>query len=221
MAEEIIDQIPEVIEHAEASRKMLRNKSFARKTWNALFSGESIGDIAKYVVSEVAVPAIRDMLYDMADRGIQKLLYEEGTTRSSNSLRNRKTGYTSYGSISTNNQRDVRQQTIKRPINNTKFEEDIFFENIPAGTENYPQGANARENADIVKDVIMERISKYGHATVAELMAEVKECYPDIELPSHGFTDGYYGWTNFASAKIVPTRGGVLMMLPKCEQLEG
>lgn len=206
-----------------ANRKLIRQKSFGRKTVRALFSGESITDIVKYVITDVAVPAVRDLLYDMADRGIERLLYGDGKVpRGANK---RPTGsYTSYGSMSrsTDSRRDNRDsgRPFVKPENHTRFEDDIFFETIPSGTEMYPNGANGRANAELVRDIMCDRISKYGHATVAELMSEIKELYPDIALPTHGFTDGYYGWTNFSTTRIVPTRGGVLMMLPKCEQLE-
>ena len=69
-----------------------------------------------------------------------------------------------------------------------------------------------RVDAERVLDVLEEAISEYGLVSVAD--------FYDAAGISSQYTDNNYGWTNLSSAKIMPTRDGWTIVLPRAMSLK-
>src|SRR5690606_41700053 len=73
-------------------------------------------------------------------------------------------------------------------------------------------GLETRVEAEEVIDQLFELVSKYGHASVADL-------YGLLGVTAN-YTDEKYGWTDLRGSKPVKVREGYLLDLPRPEVLE-
>ena len=86
----------------------------------------------------------------------------------------------------------------QKAIVDTLHSKEVLFEN--------------RKGADDVLDNLRWVISKYGHATLADFydLAGVRALYEDCK----------FGWTSLRGAKIVCTRNGYAIELPRATSLK-
>lgn len=101
---------------------------------------------------------------------------------------------TSSGSkVSYRNYYDRREDDY-RDRGRSRFDfDDILFDN--------------RGEAEAVLDQMADMIDRYGRVTVADMY--------DMADLSHPFTANNYGWEAIGSARVVPTRDGYVIKLPK------
>lgn len=70
-----------------------------------------------------------------------------------------------------------------------------------------------RMDAENVLDELYDRLEKYGQASVGDL-------YDLIGKSGNGYTDRKIGWTNLSNAKIIMTRDGFMLDLPRYKDLD-
>lgn len=180
-----------------------RKKRGLGRQFKQTFLGGTARDAGEYMVTDVVVPAIRDMLYDAFQSGLDRLIYGEkasGRSRGS-SIVSQNLGHFSYDSISkptraANNQSRTLSRTSRARHN---LEELI----IPTRDE-------AHEVIDRMNDIL----SQSGDVTVADLytLTGVR--------PDH--TDNKWGWYSLKGSRAVRRRqgqGGFLLDLPEPEPL--
>lgn len=193
------EQQPEKIERVTSAEAVRRKKGVGRQ-FKETFIGGSARTAAEYMVSEVIVPAVRDMLRDALQGGIDKLIY--GDTRAkrgapSSSYPN--LGRVNYQGVSNPTQasKPPGQRTLSRRSASHEID-DLVIEN--------------RQEAEDVIDRMFDILSRYGTVTVANL-------HDMTGIPiSH--IDHKWGWTELRGAKVSRLRsGGFLLDLPEPEPL--
>lgn len=157
-------------------------KKFAGK----IFNGGDVGDVKDYLIDEVAIPGVKNLILDFIIGGATRLL--GGKSRYSRSTGASKISYRDYYE-----QRDTRPSpTVSGNSGRFDFEEIIF---------------PSRGDAEAVRDQMDEVIARYGFVTVGDM-------YDMAGLPQP-FTGQKYGWTSIVSSRIESVRDGYVIRLPK------
>ena len=142
--------------------------------------------IVKYLGNDVLLPAFKSLISDMFSNGVEMMLYGEDQPRSRKRTRGG-LGHVAYGSyFAGDTPRRSRRHESSRTRDSRSSVDDIVYD--------------SRGDADEVMASLLELISRYGAATVADLY--------DLVGMTAEHTDNRYGWESLGSARIVSVRGG-------------
>jgi len=190
------------LERVTSGEVKVRRKSLGNKVRNVFLAGDPRIAI-EYVVTEVAVPAIKDMFSEMFHAGIDSMIY--GDNRRSHPRRNRPPTYSDVGHVnytgysSNTPARPSRQQTTLSPRARTKQDfGEIIIQN--------------RQEANDVIDTMIEILSMHGSVPVADLYA--------LTGIRAEHTDHKWGWTDLRGARARRLGDGrYLLDLPEPQPL--
>lgn len=185
----------------EPIEKMVEGKVISRKQpWfkrvTRTMIAEDAGNVGDYILSDVVIPATKNLILDMVAQSIERLLF--GTSRGrigrrsplGMSLRDQ----VNYNRISSD--REPRRLLSREARARHDFNE-IVLEN--------------RTEAIEVVEALIERISRYGAVTVADLY--------DFVGTTGSFADQRWGWNDLATADVRQVPGGFLLDLPAPEPI--
>lgn len=190
------EQKPEKqIERVITGEVIQKPKGIGRK-FKDIFLGGDLRASTRFVVADVLLPALRNLIVDMTSKGIEKIVYGDSVyTRRPTEYRPR---------VSYNNPilRDPRARAFlpdqPHPYRQNKRESN----DIILGT---------KEEAERVVEQLIDIIDKYDVVSLADL-------YEMLGLPqSH--TDNKWGWTYLTNTEIRQTRDGYLIDLPQMEAI--
>jgi hypothetical protein len=191
------------VERVVTGKVQRRKKPLGRRFAETFVAGEA-DSVGRYVLFDVIIPAIKDIIADVVSQGIEKMLYGEARSTS------RRTGYrpgaahVSYNRYSSsppwNRDRDKREES--RPISRRSRASHDFDEIVLA----------TRAEAEEVLSQLFELVSKYEQATVSDL-------YNMVGI-TPAFTDEAWGWTDIRGVGAVRVSNGYLLDLPKPEPLD-
>ena len=153
------------------------------------FISEDARNVKTYILTDVIIPAAKKLISDIVKDGIEMLLYGGNSSRSKSSGGSRPS-YVSYNSYSSS--RDDRSDDSRTRASGYTFE-DVYLDN--------------RGEAEDVLTRMDEIIDTYDMVSVADLY--------DLVGITGKFTDNKYGWTNIRGARVVHTRDGYLLDLPR------
>lgn len=156
------------------------------------FISEDAGNVKSYVVSDVFIPAIKKLFFDIITNGADMIFYGG---RGGRDRRPGAAGYVSYSSRYDRDRDDRYRRDTPAP---TRFTyDDITLE-------------SRHEAVEVLKrmDEIME---EYGAVRVADLF--------DLVGLTGEFTDHAYGWYDIRSARVESTRDGFKIRMPKAQPL--
>jgi hypothetical protein len=195
---------PKKVEQITTGPVKVRKKPLGRRFLDTFLAGSMAG-VGQYVLLEVIVPAIRDVIADTVSQGAERLIY--GEARSSS----RRTGQRPGGSggyISYN-----RYASTTAPWKKDREDPRPALSRHARATHNFNEIVlNTRVEVEEVIDRLYELISQYGQATVSDLY--------DLCGISWSFTDEKWGWTQLKNAEPQRVTGGYLIKLPRPEQLD-
>lgn len=158
------------------------------------FIAEDAESVKSYVVRDVVIPSVIDLIEDIVVGGIRTLLRGDSGRRDSRD-RGRYSGSPSYVNYTRYSDRDDRRRD--RDDNRSR--------------RGYDQGnvvVNSRADAEAVIEQMDGIMDTYGMVSVADLY--------DLVGMTANFTDNNYGWTNIRNAKPVRLRdGGWEIQMPK------
>lgn len=175
--------------------KVLRRKEpLSKKISNSLFGG-NVSEVRAYLVSDVIIPGIKNLIYDMFLDGLGIAMFGESQRRTSDKRYSGGGSRVNYGNYSKTGTRERRE--VRAPSRRYSFDEVILA---------------SRGDAEEVLDTLCDRIEDYGEATVGDLN--------DMLGVTGPFTDQYWGWRNLSSATIKRAREGFLLDLPNPENLK-
>lgn len=178
------------------TKAKVREKSLGSK-FRDTFIGEEIGDAKSYILFDVIVPSIKEMIVDAVENAVEMIFGVGGRSKRPN--KDRKSGdsvsYTAYYK-SKEQRRDTRRD-------NTDDGDRYDGKDILVDT---------RGEAEELLDVLMEQIDMYEKVSVAELYESIGK--------TPNFTDYKYGWTNLRNAYVKRVRDGYLLVLPKVVPIE-
>lgn len=150
-----------------------------------LFVADEQGNIKEYVILDVIVPALKDLIWNVATGSLEMKMWGSGRKSAKGSSAASKISYSSYYD------RGIVQRESK-PRLGYSFDE-IILDN--------------RGEAEDVLGRMDELISSYGMASVAD--------FYDLVGIAGNHTDNKYGWTDIRNASIVRTRDGYIIKFPK------
>lgn len=187
-------------EHDESKKKVEKivtgkvksKKKNEIKKLTDVFAAEDVGSVKSFLMTDVVIPAVKDLLEDLVSKGIRMILRGDTNTSSRNSSPLSRISYNrSY------------KESERRPNGYTtsKYGYD-FFDII----------LDNRGEAEDVLCRMEELIDRYELVSVADLY--------DLVGVSGNYTDNKYGWTNLRSADVIRVRDGYLIKLPKALPLD-
>lgn len=168
-----------------------KKKGLGRKIAES-FAGDDAQSVGQYILFEVILPNVKDLISDIFKQGIDRALYGSGSggrNPRSSILGSRGTSYTSYNKVSSGSSR--REVTPKARATH-EFNEIIL---------------ESRGEAEAVLDSLTLLVDEYDSASVADL-------YDLCEITAE-HTDNKWGWIDLRDAEVRHTRDGYLLDLPK------
>lgn len=186
-----------------ANGTVVRRKRSLGKRFADNFAGDNAQGVWSYVLFDVMIPAVKDMVADASSTGIERMLFGDSRSARSRGGRggNGPTGNVSYNRYSSGpasrNSREESRSISRRSRASHDFDEIILA---------------TRVEAEEVIDRLFELVSKYDSATVADLY--------DLVGIDGKFTDDRWGWSDLRGSGVSRVRNGYLLDLPKPEPLE-
>lgn len=150
-------------------------------------------EVVEYVVTEIAVPAVKDLVTDMVTGAIENALYGTGARRK---------GYSSRSGLGSGWTSRVDYSAITKP----KGRVEIVS---PRATDWRDLRYDSRAAAEEVLMGMGRHIQKYGRATVGDLMT--------LSGVSSSPIDERWYWTDIAGAGVRSSRGGYIINLDEPE----
>lgn len=184
----------EPITRVTSAEAVRRKKSLGRQFRDTFIVGDAKSAM-QYVIFDVLLPAAKDMFVEAGSQGIERLIF--GETRRHRGMRNPSsgaTGYVSYNRMAMTHDRPspIGQHMSKRARARHDFDEIVL---------------ESRSEAEDVIDRLFDLVSRYDHATVADL-------YELTGLTST-HTDHKWGWSDLRGASVSRLRNqGYLLNLP-------
>lgn len=182
------------VEKVVTGKVTQKKKSLGRKFVEIFFAdGEDIGDIKRYLVEDVLVPAVKENIADAINGAIGMLFFGEVRRRASKSGNGSGTKVNYGGYFNGGDSRRERMAKSTREKNSRTELDDFLFE--------------SRADAEQVRDEMLEMLDTYNQVTVAD--------YLDMLGKTSEFTDNKYGWTDLGNIRVVAGRGGYRLILPR------
>lgn len=163
-------------------------------------AGTDADELTKYLIYDVAVPKLKDLLSDVIKKGSDKIIYGKNgvkTASSGNGVTYR------YNTISANSN----SRTVSNSANSTT----VALTQDTTGYNDSSIILASRVDAENVMNSLRGRIAEFGVATISDLYLFIGR--------NPSFIDRSWGWTNLDSAEIVNVREGWLLKLPKAQSL--
>lgn len=154
---------------------------------------DDVKRVGEHICKNMLIPGAKKILYDMFSGGLSMFLFgDRGAGTSNNTIAGRVSYRNFYDpSCDTPRASDVRNAPA------------YSYDNIVFQT---------RTEAVEVLSRLDECLAKYKMVRVADLY--------DLVGITGNYTDNKYGWTNLASADVVPVSGGFMIRLPKALPIE-
>ena len=183
-------RIEKVVAGPVKTRKKSKFTKFTQE-----FISEDAKNVKSYVFGEVLIPAIKKAISDIVTDGIDIILYGESRRGNRRSSADR-VSYRNYYDGGTRASRilDTRDRSY---FTGYSFDEIIL---------------STRGEAEDVLARMDELMESYGLVRVADLY--------DLVGLTGNYTDNKYGWTNIRNAKIVRTRDGYVIDMPRAVPID-
>ena len=188
-------ETPKDDKHIEAvaqGTKVSKSKSKARQIAE-IFVGGDLKETAEHVRDDVAIPALKNFLYDSLSEGLQRILW--GETRNDRRRNSTHRDYVGYS-------RRAREQRPTQQASARHSRVAQGFDDVVLAT---------RTEAESVLSRMYDLIENYNMVTVAEF-------YSLVGISAE-FTDENWGWRDLRSANIQHIRDGFRINLPKPEEI--
>lgn len=187
------EQMPAVSERQKVDKVVrgavkTKKKNDVRKFADAFIS-EDMHSVGNYILMDVIIPAVKDIVEDIVTNSIRMMLRGETGVRKSNSSASSKISYRNFY----DDKRDNNRYTSDSRTRTGYSYDDIILE--------------TRGEAEEVLARMDELIDNYGVVSVADLY--------DLVGITGNYTDNKYGWSNIRNAEPVRVRDGYILKLPK------
>ncbi len=171
----------------------VKTKSNNARKITDIFISEDAANVKNYIIMDVIVPSIKKAIYDLIVGTLDMSLYG-GRGSGGKRPTADKISYRDYSSAS---RRD------DRSYGSTRTASGYTYDDIVVETRGEAESVLAR------MDEIME---EYEQVRVADLY--------DLVGISGDYTDNKYGWTNIRNARVVRTRDGYKIEMPRAIALK-
>lgn len=178
------------------SGEVQRRRTPLSKRIKEMFVGGDLNSVGQYVVLEIVVPTVKDMITDIVSQSIEQFMYggSRSAARRQASSRVGTVAYTAYNRVqAAAAQRPNPSVTVSRQARASHNFDEIIIA--------------SRAEAEEVIDQLIAYIGQYGQATVADLY--------DLVGVTGEYTDDQWGWPDIQGMGVTPARGGYLLDLPQ------
>ena len=155
-----------------------------------VFISEDAKNVKSYVIMDVLVPTIKKAIVDIFTDGVNMIFFGETRSRNKGSR---------LDTISYNRFYDRRDdRRAVEPARSRHSYNDIYLETKGEG--------------EAVLDQMNALIDEYNLVTIADLY--------DMVGVTGNYTDHNYGWTDISDARVLRTRDGYVLDLPKARPID-
>lgn len=175
--------VPPVITPEEPTDTKLAPKlegEVTKRSWFQKFLQEEMPQVMRFIMTDVVLPAVKDVISEAASGAVDMLLYGEKRTASA---RVRSTGRTSYNAIY-DNRAGSGLRTVA-PVRDDPFAELVF---------------SSKNDAQTVLTSMGDAIAQYGSVSVSDVM--------DLLHQTSTFADQRWGWTKMEGFRILRLSSG-------------
>jgi hypothetical protein len=183
-----------------------RRKKPLGKRFREMFLGGDGPTVWEYVIQDIFVPAMRDMIVDAGIGGLERAVY--GESRHSHRRPRQHIGGVLGGPVNYSGfankpvgPRSVREDP--RPALSRRARATHDFDEIVL---------DSRADAEIILDGLYAVLEQYDSVSVSDLY--------ELLGQSGQFTDQRWGWTDLEGSRIERIRNGYVLNLPRTEHLE-
>jgi hypothetical protein len=159
------------------------------------FIAADVNSVFGYVITDVVLPAVRNLIVESAQRGVERLIYGEGSSRVRTPSPVSRVSYSSFSSSAPHRAASSYQPRPSTPL---RRDDSAFI-------------FDQREDAVNVLNALNDIIDSYQSASVSDL----KEL---MGLPTNPI-DNRWGWDSAIPAKIKQSRSGFSLELPATTDL--
>lgn len=163
-----------------------KKKNEMSKISNAIFS-EDAKNVKNFVLLDVVVPSFKKLISDIVTNAVDMLLFG-GKQRDDRRGSAPRVSYRNY----------YDQRENDRPYRSSSSRSNSDYDDVIL---------SSRGEAEYVLDSLNDIIEQYGRASVGDL-------YDLVGLVGDWSTNDY-GWTNISSARVISTRDGWLLDMPR------
>lgn len=162
--------------------------------WKRLVRGvvaDEPTSVGEFLLLEVLLPGIRDVIFDLGSKGLERSLYGDGRRGNVvSSVRGGRSRFaTRYDRMADERERP---RSLSDRARNTHDFDDLILD--------------SRSEALEIIDGLMHLINQYGQASVRDLL--------DLAGVTAQPFDAGWGWTSLDSADVRQVRNGFLLILP-------
>lgn len=187
------------MEPVVSGKVMTRKKSWWSRVHDKL-TGDEARNVREYVIYDIAIPALKDLIFDLIRGGAERSIFGEARpSRGNYRDRYRRPSESLRGSRNYRDER--REERISPSARRTHDFREILIEDP--------------EEAERIVDTLTALIDEYGSATVGDLY--------DLVGVTSNFTDNKWGWDSLdqmREARIRHTRDGYLIDLPRTVEIK-
>ena len=190
------DKPDKVVEKVVSGEVITRKKSISSRFRGIFFGGEFKGAV-RYILSDVMLPALKNLVVDATSKGVERVVYGE---------RGGRPRYDSRTPLVSYNRAPDRYRSVMLP-DQPPYSNRQLSRKQEAGDIILI----SREEAELVLEGLSTILDKYDIASVADL-------HDLVGLPTT-FVDNKWGWTRLGGSSIKQIREGFLLELPPVEPI--
>ena len=181
------------------SNEVIQLKVPLGRRFKNLFLGADAGGVARYLTNDVLMPAMRNLIVDATNKGMERMVYGEVSHRPRSTPGHPRVSYQS-------------------PVNRRPRDRGTMLPDQPpySRQQRPPDSGDiiiaSREEAELVLERLIDITDKYEIASMADF-------YELLGLPNT-FIDNKWGWSSLRHVEVHQVREGYLIDLPNPEPIQ-
>lgn len=166
------------------------------------FTGDDASTIGEYIMFDVMLPAVKNLLFDVVNEGSRRMLF--GSASGGRPLASAsRSGHVAYNRVSAKGVGVATNdpvRTLSRAARATHDFRELVFD--------------TRGEAEVILEKLRDAIAEYDNVTVADM-------YECVHITA-GFTDHNWGWvgSDLNQARVKPVSSGYLLDMPAPRELK-
>ncbi len=189
---EVIEKEKKKVTQVVNTSGKTKKKGLVRRFSNLMIS-EDVGDVKTYLLVDVLIPGVKDIIYDMFTGGIERLLFTDDTRRSSNKRGTNysRNNYTSKGYH--RGGRDDRDRDDERSGVKSNTFEEIYLD--------------SKNDAITLIESMQDLVDEYDAVTILD--------YSNLVGIDVSYSLDNYGWTDVDYLSPIRKREGYIVGLKR------
>lgn|SRR5512134_1063016 len=190
------------VERVVVTDAVAQKRGLGRRLKEVLIGGDS-RSVTHYVMAEVIIPQVKDLLSEALTQGFQRMIYGDGPSRRGSGrpgLLNSR--YTNYGQYAGRGNQPIGRATTREERTPATLQSKMVDDILLA----------TRVEADAVLEQMYDLLEKYENVSIADLYAMINWA------PTHN--DNKWGWLDLHGSGVKMVGNGYVLQLPKPVSLD-